>query len=91
MLPFKSDFSETLIKHRRLPTSSLKSKLIVASTLSKIKTNLKIDQNMFEMTDKELQRYFKKNIAMHLNSVRSKSKMDSVQDLEEYRLKYEQA
>ena len=46
---------------------------------------------MFEMTDKELQRYFKKNIAMHLDSVRSKSKMDSVQDLEEYRLKYEQA
>ena len=43
MLPFKSDFQETLIKHRRLPTSSLRSKLVVASTLSKIKTNLKID------------------------------------------------
>ena len=43
------------------------------------------------MTDKELQRYFKKNIAMHLDSVRSKSRMESVQGNEDYRVKYEQA
>ena len=43
------------------------------------------------MTDKELQRYFKKNIAMHLNSVKSKSRMESTQDQEDYRVKYEQA
>ena len=52
MLPFKPDFQQTLETHGRLPHTSLKSKLRTATTLEKIKSNLKITQDLTTMSDK---------------------------------------
>ena len=62
MLPFKSDFFKTLERHGRLPATSLEAKLKTSTALDRIRSGLKIKQDISSMDEPQLKLFLRDSL-----------------------------
>ena len=71
MLPFKSDFFKTLERHGRLPATSLEAKLKTSTALDRIRSGLKIKQDISSMDEPQLKLFLRDSL--NVGTMRSMS------------------